>query len=106
MMIIAGAGSGKTRVITYRIARMLQTGFEPEHVLDVLTLMGDSVDNIPGVPGIGPKTAAKLVLQYGSIDNIYAHIDEIKGKRRENLEASRELLEMTRRLVELKDDVE
>jgi DNA polymerase-1 len=81
-------------------------GVEPEHVVDILALMGDSVDNIPGVMGIGPKTAAQLVLKYGSVAGVLAHLDEIKGKRRENLEAAVDQLPLSRRLVELKDDVE
>ncbi|MDG2201549.1 MAG: DNA polymerase I [Phycisphaerales bacterium] len=81
-------------------------GVEPSQVVDILSLMGDSVDNIPGVPGIGPKTAAKLVLEYGSIDGIYEHIDEIKGKRHENLVASKDALPLNRDLVKLRDDVE
>ncbi|MDG1899148.1 MAG: DNA polymerase, partial [Phycisphaerales bacterium] len=81
-------------------------GVLPSQVVDILSLMGDSVDNIPGVPGIGPKTAAKLVLEYGSIDGIYDHIDEIKGKRHENLVASRDAMPLNRDLVRLRDDVE
>jgi DNA polymerase-1 len=81
-------------------------GVKPEHVIDVLALMGDTADNVPGVPGIGPKTAGKLILEYGSIDNLLAHIDEIKGKRRENIEASRDQLALSRQLVTLLDDVD
>lgn len=81
-------------------------GVEPHHVLDILSLMGDSVDNIPGIPGIGPKTAAKLVLQYGNIEGIYAHIDEMTPKRRENLEGGMERLELNRELVRLRDDLD
>ncbi len=81
-------------------------GVQPSQVVDILSLMGDSVDNIPGVPGIGPKTAAKLVLEYGSIEGIYEHIDEIKGKRHENLVASRDAMPLNRDLVRLRDDVE
>ncbi|MCH2141265.1 MAG: DNA polymerase I, partial [Phycisphaerales bacterium] len=81
-------------------------GVLPEHVIDILSLMGDSVDNIPGVPGIGPKTAAKLILQYGSIEGIYEHLDEIKGKRRENLEGAQERLLQNRELIRLRDDLE
>jgi DNA polymerase-1 len=81
-------------------------GVLPEHVIDILSLMGDSVDNIPGIPGIGPKTAAKLILQYGSIEGIYEHIDEIKGKRRENLDGAFERLMRNRELVRLRDDLD
>jgi DNA polymerase-1 len=81
-------------------------GVEPKHVVDILSLMGDSVDNIPGVPGIGPKTAAKLVLEYGDIDAIYEHIGDIKGKRHDNLVASRDAMPLNRDLVRLRDDIE
>ena len=81
-------------------------GVKAHHVVDVLSLMGDSVDNIPGVPGIGPKTAAKLILQYGTIEGIYEHLDEIKGKRRENLEGALPRLMMNRELVTLRDDLD
>ncbi len=81
-------------------------GVKPENVRDILALMGDPTDNVPGVPGIGPKTAAQLILQYGSLDELLAHLDEIKGKRRENLEASREILSLSTALVSLKDDLD
>ena len=81
-------------------------GVEPHHVLDILSLMGDSVDNIPGIPGIGPKTAAKLILQYGDIEGIYEHIEEMTPKRRENLEGGFERLEMNRKLVRLQDTLD
>ena len=77
----------------------------PSMVADILALMGDTSDNIPGVVGIGPKTAAKLVMEFGSIDGIYENIDSIKGKRKENLLAGKEQLATSRILVTLKDDV-
>ena len=79
-------------------------GIKPEQVVDVLALMGDSSDNIPGVEKIGLKTAAQLIQQYGSIDGIFENIDEIKGKRRENLEKARSQLALAQRLVTLKRD--
>ncbi|HPQ09444.1 MAG TPA: DNA polymerase I [Bacteroidia bacterium] len=57
----------------------------PHQVIDILGLMGDTADNIPGVPGIGEKTASQLIHQFGSIENIYKHIDEVKGKLKEKL---------------------
>ncbi len=81
-------------------------GITPQQVVDVLALMGDPVDNVPGVAGIGPKTAAKLISEYGSIEGIFARIDEIKGKKREDLEAARDVLALSRKLVTLKDDAD
>ena len=65
-------------------------GVPPDRVLDVLALMGDSSDNIPGVRGIGEKTAKELVTTFGSLDAIYARLDEVKGKRKETLANGRE----------------
>ncbi|NQU10579.1 DNA polymerase I, partial [bacterium] len=94
----------KDRVIDTAVLRE-EKGIAPDQVGDVLALMGDKVDNIPGVPGIGPKTATELIRQFGSIDGIYAQLDQIKGKRRENLEGGREQLLLSRQLVALKDDL-
>ena len=82
-----------------------EMGITPSMVGDILALMGDSSDNIQGVPGIGPKTAAKLIMEFGSIAGIYDNIESIKGKRKENLLASRDILALSRELVTLKDDV-
>ena len=79
-------------------------GIKPSQVVDVLALMGDTSDNIPGVEKIGLKTAAQLIQQYGSIDGIFENIDEIKGKRRENLEKARSQLSLSQELVTLKRD--
>src|SRR5918993_173859 len=69
-----------------REALMADWGVTPEQVVDFQTLVGDSVDNVKGVPGIGPKTAAELLQKYGTLDNLIQHVDEIKQpKRRENL---------------------
>ncbi len=61
-----------------------KTGVEPGQVLDWLSLLGDAVDNIPGVPGVGPKTAADLLLQFGSVDGIYGALDQVKSDRVRN----------------------
>jgi DNA polymerase-1 len=78
-------------------------GITPEQVVDLQTLVGDSVDNVPGVAGIGIKTAAKLLQEYGTLENILAHVAEIAGaKRQENLRAAAaEDIPRTRRLVRL-----
>ena len=79
-------------------------GIKPKQVVDTLALMGDTSDNVPGVEKIGLKTAAQLIQQYGSIEGIFESIDEIKGKRRENLEKARAQLDLSRELVTLKRD--
>ena len=65
-------------------------GFEPKRLIDLKALMGDSSDNIPGVAGVGPKTATQLLLDYGTLDGIYENLDSIKEKVREKLTADRE----------------
>jgi DNA polymerase-1 len=85
-------------------ALMTNKGIRPEQVVDYLALIGDNVDNVKGVDGIGPKTASELIQQFGSIDGIYANLDKIKGKRRENLEAAVGHLPLSRKLVELCKD--
>ncbi|MFA7237194.1 MAG: DNA polymerase I [Phycisphaeraceae bacterium] len=82
-----------------------EEGIEPGQVVDVLALMGDNVDNIPGAPGIGPKTACKLIGQYGSLDNLLAHLDELSARQRENVEKAKDRYALNRRLVELRRDV-
>lgn len=80
-------------------------GVKPEQVVDVLGLMGDSSDNIPGVPGIGPKTAGQLVQQYGSLEGVYEHLSELKGKKAEDLKAHRDQAFLSKRLATLREDV-
>ena len=82
-------------------ALMANKGIRPDQVIDVLALTGDTVDNVPGVEGIGPKTAAQLIHEFGSIDGIFENIEAIKGKRRENLEKGRDQLPLSRQLVTL-----
>lgn len=80
-------------------------GVPPERINDYLALIGDTVDNIPGVPKVGPKTAAKWLQQYGSLDRIIAHADEIGGKVGENLRVSLKQLSLARELTTIKRDV-
>ena len=79
-------------------------GVRPTQVVDMLALMGDSVDNVPGVPGIGPKTAASLITTYGSLEGVLANLDKLTPKRRESIAAARDQLPLARKLVALKDD--
>jgi len=81
---------------------MEKFGVPPEKLGDVLALMGDSVDNVPGVPGIGPKTASKLILEYGDLDGVLAAAPAMKpSKMRDNLIANEAMARLSRELVEL-----
>ena len=76
-----------------------------DQVIDLLALMGDSADNFPGCPGVGEKTAAKLIEQFGTVENMLAHTDQIKGKLREKVEAAVEDIKMSKFLATIKTDV-
>ncbi len=80
-------------------------GVYPEQIIDYLALMGDSADNIPGVPKVGPKTAAKWLVQYGTLENVMEKADEIKGKVGENLRASLTQLSLSKELTTIKVDL-
>ncbi len=81
-------------------------GVGPEKMRDLLAMTGDQIDNIPGVPGIGPKTAADLLKEYGSLEGIFEHIDQIKGpKRQESLRENKETAYLSRELVTVLRDV-
>ena len=81
-------------------------GVRVDQMVDLKALMGDNSDNIPGVPGIGPKTAARLIQQYGSLKGIYEHLDEIKAKKlHENLELYQEQAWMSRKLAAIVRDL-
>jgi DNA polymerase I len=83
-----------------------KTGVEPTQIVDWLSLRGDAVDNIPGVPGVGLKTATDLLRQFGSIDVLYRRLEEVGSDRlRTSLQASAELVRRNRQLVELKSEV-
>ena len=74
-------------------------GVEPAQIADVLALMGDSIDNIPGVKGVGEKTAVKLIGQFGGVDGIYENLTLVGGKLRETLAASRKQALLSRELA-------
>jgi DNA polymerase-1 len=80
-------------------------GVPPEKIVDYLALIGDAVDNVPGVDKVGPKTACKLIEQYGSLEEVIAHADEVKGVVGENLRKAKEWLPTGRRLLTVKRDV-
>lgn len=84
---------------------LADTGLTPAQVPDMLTLMGDTVDNVPGVDGVGEKTAAQLLRDFGTLDALIARADEIKGKRGEKLREAIPRLGLSRELVTLRSDV-
>ena len=107
---------GKTETDEYNRKKIIEKfGLEPKQLIEVKGLQGDTSDNIPGVPGVGEKTALKLVQKYGSIENLYKKIeegqDDLKGKQREKIVENKELAELSRILgtintkVPIKDDL-
>ena len=78
----------------------------PEQVIEILTICGDASDNVPGVKGVGEVGAGKLIAKYGSVDNIYAHLDELTPRQREAFENSRGHIMMSHDLVTIKTDIE
>ncbi|MCC6320386.1 MAG: DNA polymerase I [Phycisphaerales bacterium] len=93
-----------TDVVTDAAAFEAEVGIKPAQVIDMLALMGDAADNVPGVDGVGPKTAAQLIAEYGTLDNLLARAGEVKGKRGENLRAATGQLALSRELVTLRHD--
>ena len=92
----------KTETIWQAEQVRTKTGVEPEQIVDWLSLMGDAVDNIAGVPGVGPKTATDLMKQFGSIDQMYARLGEVKSERiRANLRAAEEVVRRNQKLIRL-----
>jgi len=91
----------------FRVEEVIERfGVRPEQIVEVMGLTGDSVDNIPGVPGIGEKTAIQLIKTYGSIENLLAHVEEIPQKKlKENLKIHGELARLSRQLATIHTDV-
>ena len=90
---------GVTEIEEFDVAHLLETGLKPSQVIDLKSLMGDTSDNIPGVPGVGEKTARDLLLKYDTLDGVYEHIEEIKGKLKEKLENNKELAYLSYKLT-------
>jgi DNA polymerase-1 len=80
-------------------------GLTPAQIVDLKGLMGDTSDNIPGVPGVGEKTALKLLHDYGTVENVLEHTEELKGKLRENIEANRDNAKMSKQLATIYREV-
>lgn len=77
----------------------------PEQVIDILALMGDTADNIPGAPGVGPKTAMKLISEYNSVEELFQNTDKLKGKLKEIIENNRAQIEMSKKLATIEQNV-
>ena len=95
---------GITDVIRYTPEVLKEEGLTPQGIVELKSLMGDHSDNIPGVPGVGEKTAMDLVMRYGTIQNLYDHIDEIKGKMQEKLLTGRQSAEFSHWLATIVTD--
>lgn len=90
-------GFSQTQI--YGLEEMMETyGLTPKEFIDLKALQGDSSDNIPGVPGVGPKTAVDLIQKYGSLDGVYENLDDLKGKLKERLEENKELAYLSYKL--------
>ena len=98
--------AGKDKMID-RAAVKEKFGVKPEQVVDILALMGDAADNIPGVKGVGPKTASELISEFGSLENLYQNLDKIKQKKRkEYLETDHEKAKLSKILARLEENVD
>jgi DNA polymerase-1 len=78
---------------------------QPEQVIDILALMGDTADNIPGAPGVGPKTAMKLISEYGSVEEVFRNTDKLKDRLKEIIENNKEQIELSKKLATIELDV-
>ena len=100
-----GKGGGESELVDVA-GVCAKYGIErPEQVIDILTICGDSADNVPGVKGVGEVGAGKLLGKYGSVENIYAHLDELTPRQKEMFEAARDHIALSKQLVTIKTDI-
>jgi DNA polymerase-1 len=97
--VFSTTGRGGDRVVFDEAAVKAKWGVEPAQIPDILALMGDSIDNIPGVPGVGEKTAVKLIGQFGGVERLYENLSLVPGKLRETLAANRKQALLSRELA-------
>ena len=97
--VFSTTGRGGDRVVFDEAAVKAKWGVEPAQIPDILALMGDSIDNIPGVPGVGEKTAVKLIGQFGGVERLYENLSLVPGKLRETLAANRKQVLLSRELA-------
>lgn len=96
---------GRAVVIFDKSHFLSEYGLQPRQLIDLKALMGDSSDNIPGVPGVGPKTATRLLQEYGDLDTLYSHLTEIKGSVGKKLADNREMAYLSRELATIVTDL-
>jgi DNA polymerase-1 len=104
MMYRPGRGGGEAE-IWGRAEIEREYGVPPAHITDLLGLMGDTSDNIPGAPGIGPKTACKLITEHGDIETLLGRTSELSGRQKDILEQNREQILLSKRLATIEQDV-
>ena len=95
---------GVSDIEVYDEARLLQDGFTVPQYIDYKALRGDTSDNVPGIPGVGEKTAKQLLEKYGSLDEILAHKDEIPGKLEENVQNSKEINMLSKEMMTINSE--
>lgn len=96
---------GITEIIEYTPEKLVEEGLLPSQIIDLKSLMGDSSDNIPGIPGVGEKTARSLLERYNSLEGVYEHTSELKGKLKEKVEENKELAYLSYKLATIDTDV-
>ncbi|MGI1804256.1 DNA polymerase I [Exiguobacterium sp. TDN 0502] len=104
-VLITKRGITDVQCMTEELFAETYGGLKPIQMIDLKGLMGDKSDNIPGIPGIGEKTAVKLISAYGSVEGLYEHVEELKGKQKEKVIANEELARLSKELATIKVDV-
>ena len=106
MIRLPKTSRGKTTIENFHAEEVLEKyQVTPPQIIELKALMGDSADNIPGIPGVGEKTATKLIVEYGSIENAHAHLEEIKpNKARESLREHYDMAELSKKLATINTD--
>ena len=101
MIRLPKTSRGKTTIENFHAAEVLEKyQVTPPQIIELKALMGDSADNIPGIPGVGEKTATKMIVEFGTIENAYVHLEEIKpNKARESLREHYDLAELSKALA-------
>lgn len=97
---------GVSEIDRYDIEKLASEGLKPKQIIDLKSLMGDASDNIPGVKGVGEKTAKELLALYGDLDGVYENIGQIKGKLKEKLEQDKDMAYLSYRLATIKTDID